>query len=178
MDFIPCWLAKQTPQNSTQVLTKAEWTSIQSIIQRAALVYSSGGQDAWLRLLATPQWRWLWSRSHVEDAPLLPGPIYHCGYYSLWSQWDWPSPKLNGSVWHTHTNPSTKSPSLSISGLIERVASPFHERHNENAVEVHSRQSRRILKITVNKKVFFKGFSQKCISWSQRNISIIDKMYI
>lgn len=149
MDFIPCWLAKQTGEHSVQVLTKAEWTSIQSIIQRTALVYSSRGWDAWLRLFATPQWRWLWSHSHIKDTPLLPGPIYHCGYYSLWSQWDWPSPKLNGSVWHAHTNPSTKSPALSISRLIERVVSPLHERHNENSSEVHDRQSRCIRKHTV-----------------------------
>lgn len=45
MDFIPCWLAKQTGEHSVQVLTKAEWTSIQSIIQCAALVYSSRGAE-------------------------------------------------------------------------------------------------------------------------------------
>lgn len=50
LDFIPCWLAKQTGEHSTQALTKAEWTSIQSIIQRTAPVYSSRGRDAWLRL--------------------------------------------------------------------------------------------------------------------------------
>lgn len=132
-DFIPRWLAKQTGEHSAQVLTKAEWTSIQSIIQCTAL-----GPRRLAPPFATPQWRWIWSRSHIKDTPLLPGPIYHSGYYSLWSQWDWPSPKLNGSVWHQDTNPSTKSPGLSIRGLIERVASPFHGRHNEKSYDRQS----------------------------------------
>lgn len=108
---------KNACQFPRTTLRGVEWTGPWSHIHYTTTVHNVTIWD--LHSLQTPRWYRLWSNGNIKDAPVLNDPIRHCRLSQTWAQRDWPSPNLNGSVWQTHADPSTKSPGFAIIKLIQ-----------------------------------------------------------